>query len=148
VLVAEAQPALVEFLSACVASAASGGCEPRITSSPPHAEQILQRCSSTTYDLVIVLLNNLIFPEIGRGTPEARRARWLRFITELKCLNQGAIVALCGWMQDDPVLDMLHVTDAIAAGADFFFVIPAQSAELVGAMKQCLSGTARRTMLD
>jgi hypothetical protein len=41
-------------------------------------------------------------------------------------------------MTSDPVLDTLHVTDAIAAGANVFFPMPAATPEMIGAIEQCL----------
>jgi hypothetical protein len=148
VLIAESQAALVEVLSTCIASALPPACEPRVVSSPPHADRILQHCRRTRYDLVILLLNNIIFPDSAREPAAVRRTRWLHLVAEVKCLNRCAIIALCGWMPGDPVLDMLHVTDAVGAGADFFFVMPPRADELIGAMRRCLAGRVSSVAVD
>jgi hypothetical protein len=62
-----------------------------------------------------------------------------------KTVHPCSIIVLSGYMSDDPVLDTLHVTDAIAAGANFFFTIPPAAQEMIGAIQKCVSDWVRQT---
>lgn len=100
---------------------------------------MLRLCQNSTFDLVILILNNIIFPDIGIGTRRERMEKWLQFIAEIKRLYDRPIIAFCGWMTGDPVLDTLHVTDATAAGANVFFLMPAAASDIIGAIEKCLA---------
>jgi hypothetical protein len=52
---------------------------------------------------VILILNNIVFPEIMDGTLETRKERWLRFIEDIKRLSRCPIIVFCGWHEGDPV---------------------------------------------
>jgi DNA-binding NarL/FixJ family response regulator len=147
VLIADGQAIFVEIFTSFIETAAASKYRASITSSSSRADNILGLCRVTKFDLVIMRLNNIIFPEIGIGTRPTRSARWLRFITEIKTMRSCRIIALCGYMTEDPVLDTLHVTDAIAAGADYFFTIPAAGGDLIGAIGKCLSEWSRQESL-
>jgi DNA-binding NarL/FixJ family response regulator len=140
VLIGETQSALVELLSRCVEAAAAPRVRASVVALPPHAEEILRSCEDSPFDLVILILNNIVFPEIMVGTRQTRRKRWLRFISEVKSRSRCRMIVFSGWRDDDPVLDGLHVTDAIAAGADVFFPMPAPTSQIIGAINKCLSG--------
>ena len=142
ILVGESQSALVELLSRCVEAATTPRDHPTVMSTSPRAEEILRLCRRATFDLVILILNNVIFPEIGVGTREMRQKRWLRFIAEVKGLSRCPMIVFCGWREDDPISDGLHVTEAIVAGANVFFPMPAPTAEIIGAIKKCLYDSA------
>jgi len=140
VLIGENQSELAEFLSRCVEATAASKDQVSVISSPPHADEILRRCRDTTFALLILILNNIVFPEIAVGARPARQERWLRFIAEVKSLSRCPMIVFCGWMEDHPVLDGLHMARASAAGANLFFPMPAPTSQIIDAINKCLWG--------
>lgn len=134
---------LADYFSACVKAAVGAESTFSVQFCPPRSDDILRHCRAAAFDLVILVLNNIVFPEIGIGTRQTRSERWLRFIAEVKSVSSCPIIACCGWFEGDPLLDTLHVTDAVAAGARFVFRLPAPTAEIIGAVSKCLFDEAR-----
>jgi len=116
-----------------------------------YADELLNLSKRRPFDLFVLFLNNVIFPDENLpGEDRIRKA--LRLLIHLKTRYRKPIICLYGY-PDDPSYER----QAKLAGADFVFRAPCDAAPLREALEECLGDTLipkvllvddERTILD
>jgi hypothetical protein len=97
-----------------------------------HALQIMALAGHIDFDLLILLLNNIVFPT-GNMPADSRVKQALKFVAQLKARYQKPIIGLYGWPKGEA-----YGKRARMAGLDFVFKVPARGEELRTAVADCL----------
>jgi len=106
-----------------------------------YANELLGLAKRRPFDLFVLFLNNVIFPdENPPGEDRIRKA--LRLLIHLKARYRKPITCLYGY-PDDPS----YGRQAKLAGADFVFRAPCDAAPLREALEECLGDTLRPKIL-
>lgn len=106
-----------------------------------YADELLNLSKRRPFDLFVLFLNNVIFPdENPPGEDRIRKA--LRLLIHLKARYRKPIICLYGY-PDDPS----YGRQTKLAGADFAFRAPCDAAPLREALEECLEDTLRPKVL-
>ena len=100
--------------------------------SSEYADEILQLAKNHTFDLYILILNNILVPPRNQISESAIH-EVLRLVTRLKIIYEKPIIGLYGWPYD-----LTFPEHAIRAGVDFVFTLPIQLEEFKKGIKKCL----------
>ena len=100
--------------------------------SSEYADEILQLAKNHTFDLYILILNNILVPP-GNQPSESSIEEVLRLITRLHVIYEKPIMGLYGWPYD-----LNFPKQAIRAGANFVFRLPFPMDQFIKAIKKCL----------
>jgi len=126
VLMCDDQKDLTDLFSTFINEATGNKYDLKIKSSP-YADELLELTENGTFDIFILILNNIVF------TGGSRIEKALQLVTHLRETYQKPIIALAGW-PDDPSL----AEKAKLAGANFFFRMPFKPKDFMEAIKKCL----------
>jgi CheY-like chemotaxis protein len=130
VLMCDDQKDFTDFFSTLINEATGNKYDLKIKSSP-YADELLEFTENGTFDIFILILNNIIFPS-GNFPDENCIKKALQFVTHLRETYQRPIIALAGW-PDDPSL----TEKAKLSGADFFFPLPFEPDAFMEAIEKC-----------
>ena len=122
---------LVDFLSRLISEVTGDRCDLKV-SVTTYAEELLDLAKRHSFDLFVLFLNNIIFPD--RNLPgENRVRRALSLVIHLKARYRKPIICLYGWPKDPS-----YGRQAELAGADFVFRAPCEKEPLKEAVEKCL----------
>lgn len=143
VLIAEDQVEFVHYLSEFVVEGVGRETyDVGITSVSPHSDQILQLLERDAFDIVVLILNNVLFSDLPPNRKWQQSAeRWVVFITQMMAIRAKPIIALCGWMTGNPVLDDWLKERVSDAGAKFL-TLPV-GRELLTAIEESLAALGK-----
>jgi len=100
--------------------------------SSEYADEILQLAKNHTFELYILILNNILVPPRNQIS-EYGIHEVLRLVARLKVIYEKPIIGLYGWPYD-----LTFLEHAIRAGVDFVFTLPIQLEEFKKVIKKCL----------
>ena len=123
---------ITAFLSTCIRDAIKDKYDLELKSTA-HVDELLELAKGKSFDLSILVLNNIIFPSDNLPV-EKRIERSLEVIAHLKTTYRKPIIAITGW-PDDPSFD----ERAKHAGASFFFKLPFNPEDFQEAVSQLLA---------
>lgn len=139
VLIGNCDPVMTKCIAHLVYKAIEGKYVLKVTSTY-YAKELLEHAQNHTFDLFILVLNNIVFPS-GNLPPGLRIARSVQLITHFRIFYQKPVITLAG----DPSLE----EKAKIAGAAFFFPLPFNPREFMDAVSQLLDkGEGEKTKED
>jgi hypothetical protein len=100
--------------------------------SSEYADEILQLAKNNTFDLYILILNNILVPP-GNQPSESCIEELLRLVTRLNVLYEKPIIGLYGWPYDPT-----FPKQVISAGANYVFPLPLPMDQFIKVVKICL----------
>jgi hypothetical protein len=100
--------------------------------SSEYADEILQLAKNHTFDLYILILNNILIPP-GYQPSESRIEEVLRLVTRLNVIYEKPIIGLYGWPYDPT-----FPKQVFRAGANFVFRLPFPMDQFINVVKKCL----------
>jgi len=131
---------LVELLSELINEIIRDRCELKVEVTT-YADELLDLAKRRPFDLFVLFLNNIIFPDVNQP-PEVRLHKALRLVIHLKARYGKPIICLYGY-PDDPS----YGRQAKLAGADFVFRAPCDTEPLKEALEECLEDVLRKKIL-
>jgi CheY-like chemotaxis protein len=131
---------LVDFLSELIDEITHDHCELKVAVTT-YADELLDLAKRRPFDLFVLFLNNIIFPDVNQPAEERIR-KALRLVIHLKARYGKPIICLYGY-PDDPS----YGRQAKLAGADFVFRSPCDTEPLKEALEECLKDVLRTKIL-
>jgi len=131
---------LVEFLSKLINEITHDCCELKVTVTT-YADQLLDLAKRRPFDLFVLFLNNIIFPDVNQPAEERIRQA-LRLVIHLKARYGKPIICLYAY-PDDPS----YGRQAKLAGADFVFRAPCDTEPLKQALEECFEDALKTKIL-
>ena len=125
-------PGLREFFSDLIKEVTGNEYDMKI-SSTVYSNELLEFARSGSFDLFILILNNIVFPS-GNISFENRIRKSLQLVAHLKNQYQKPVIALAGWPHDSSLTKKAHL-----AGANFFLPLPFKPENFMEVIEKCLS---------
>ena len=131
---------LVDFLCELINEITHDRCELKVAVTT-YADELLDLAKRRPFDLFVLFLNNIIFPDVNQPAEERiRKALWL--VIHLKARYRKPILCLYGYPNDPN-----YGRQAKLAGADFVFRSPCDPESLKEALEECLEDVLRAKIL-
>ena len=122
---------LAELFAELISEVTHDRYDPKV-SVTTYADELLNLTKRHSFDLFVLFLNNIIFPDRNLP-PENRLRQALSLVIHLKARYRKPIICLYGW-PDNPS----YGRQAMLAGADFVFGAPCKKEPLREAVEECL----------
>lgn len=100
--------------------------------SSPHEKDLLKAAEDGSFDMFILLLNNIIYNS-HRSREEDLREGAFDLVSYMKTRYKKPVIALYGYPDDPDYADKVR-----SAGADFVFRMPFKAENFLDAIEKCL----------